>query len=319
MPTYELSGKRVWVAGHNGMVGSAIMRSLADEGCDLITVDRRTVDLRSQSNVHDWMAENHPDAVFLAAATVGGIFANSTRPAEFLYDNLVIETNIIHAAKEAGIEKLMFLGSACIYPRLAPQPMPEAALLSGPLEPTNEWYGIAKIAGIKLCDAYRSQYGCDYISAMPNNLYGPGDNYDLAGSHVVPALIRKIHEAKLTGREAVTIWGTGKPLREFLYVDDCADALVFMMKHYSAAGHVNIGSGEEISITALATTISEIIGFGGRFEFDVSRPDGTPRKLLDVSQLNTLGWRAKTKIHDGLSKAYAAFLSEQIEPDRSGV
>jgi GDP-L-fucose synthase len=303
-PIYALAGKRVWVAGHRGMVGSAIVRRLAGEGCDILTVDRATVDLRRQADVAAWMADRRPDAVFLAAATVGGILANDTRPADFLYDNLVIETNIIHAAKETGVEKLMFLGSACIYPRLAPQPIPEHALLTGPLEPTNEWYAIAKIAGIKLCDAYRRQHGCDFISAMPNNLYGPGDNFDLQSSHVVPALIRKIHTAARAGDGTVAIWGTGKPLREFLYVDDCADAVVFLMKNYSAEGHVNVGSGEEVSIADLARTIAEVVGFTGRFEFDASRPDGTPRKLLDVSLLSEMGWRARTGLRDGLRLAY---------------
>lgn len=309
MSTYDLASKRVWVAGHNGMVGSAIVRRLGDEGCDILTVGRSEIDLRSQSDVAHWMKDNRPDALFLAAATVGGIYANDSRPAEFIYDNLAIETNIIEAARQTQVEKLMFLGSACIYPRLADQPMSEDALLSGPLEPTNEWYAIAKIAGIKLCDAYRKQYGCDFISAMPNNLYGPGDNYDLQNSHVVPALIRKIHEAKTNGGDSVVIWGTGKPRREFLYVDDCADALVFLMKNYSAAGHVNIGSGAEVSISELAGLIAGVVGFDGSFEYDTTRPDGTLRKLLDVSRINRLGWQAKTRLEDGLKKAYESFLS----------
>ena len=241
---------------------------------------------------------------------MGGIQANNTRPAEFLYDNLVIETNIIHAAKTVGVKKLMFLGSACIYPRLAEQPMAENLLLTGPLEPTNEWYAIAKIAGIKLCDAYRRQYGCDFISAMPNNLYGPGDNFDLESSHVVPALIRKIHEAKMDNRPTVSIWGTGKPLREFMFVDDCADAIVFLMKRYSAEGHVNMGSGQEVSISELARQIAEVIGFKGDFDFDTSRPDGMPRKLLDVSLITKLGWRAKTSLKDGLQKSYRWFVDQ---------
>lgn len=314
MSTYDLANKRVWVAGHNGMVGSAIVRRLGDEGCDVLTVGRAQVDLRSQSEVALWMKETRPDAVFLAAATVGGIYANDTRPAEFLYDNLVIETNIIEAARQNQVEKLLFLGSACIYPRLASQPMAEDALLSGPLEPTNEWYAVAKIAGIKLCDAYRKQYGCNFISTMPNNLYGPGDNYDLQNSHVVPALIRKIHEAKSSGSDSVVIWGTGKPLREFLYVDDCADALIFLMKNYSATGHVNIGSGAEVTIAELARLIAMVIGFEGTFEFDSSRPDGTPRKLLDVDRLNKLGWSSDTSLEDGVAKAYQAFLSELESP-----
>lgn len=316
MSTYDLANKRVWIAGHNGMVGSAILRRLGDEGCDILTVNRTQIDLRSQSDVAGWMKDNRPDAVFLAAATVGGIYANDTRPGEFLYDNLAIETNIIEAARQNQVEKLMFLGSACIYPRLASQPMSEDALLSGPLEPTNEWYAIAKIAGIKLCDAYRQQYGCDFISAMPNNLYGPGDNYDLQNSHVVPALIRKIHEAKTTGSNSVVIWGSGKPLREFLYVDDCADALVFLMKNYSETGHVNIGSGAEVSIAELAKLIGGVIEFTGTFEFDKNRPDGTPRKLLDVSQINTLGWKAETSLEDGISRAYEAYLSVLESPEK---
>lgn len=306
---YDLRGKKVWVVGHRGMVGSALVRQLANEGCELLTVDRRALDLRVQADVAHWMKENRPDAVFLAAATVGGILANDTRPAEFLYDNLVIETNIIHAANEADVQKLLFLGSACIYPRLASQPMVEKALLTGPLEPTNEWYAIAKIAGIKLCDAFRRQYGCDFISAMPNNLYGPGDNFDLQSSHVVPALIRKIHEAKQSVCNRVTIWGTGTPLREFLYVDDCADALVFLMTHYTGEGHINIGSGEEVSIAELAKSIAEVVGFEGTFEFDHNRPDGAPRKLLDVERLTAMGWSGRTKLKDGLALSYAAYLS----------
>jgi GDP-L-fucose synthase len=242
--------------------------------------------------------------VFLAAATVGGILANDTRPADFLYDNLAIESNVIHAAKETEVEKLLFLGSACIYPHSAPQPMAEDTLLSGPLEPTNAWYAIAKIAGIKLCEAYRRQHECDFIAAMPNNLYGPGDNYDLQSSHVVPALMRKIHAAAQSGSPTVTIWGTGRPLREFLYVDDCADGVVFLMKSYSAERHINIGSGEEVSIGELASTIAEIVGFTGRFEFDTSRPDGMMRKLLDSSRLAAMGWRASTRLRDGLQRTY---------------
>lgn len=307
---YDLKGKRVWVAGHRGMVGSAIARRLDAEQCEIITVGRDAVDLTRQDDVNNWLNAQKPDAVFIAAATVGGIQANNARPAEFLYDNLVIETNIIQAAKTIGVEKLMFLGSACIYPRLADQPMAEDALLTGPLEPTNEWYAIAKIAGIKLCDAYRRQYGCNFISAMPNNLYGPGDNFDLESSHVVPSLIRKIHQAKLDNSGTVSIWGTGKPLREFLYVDDCADAIVFLMKHYSAEGHVNMGSGHEVSIGELAGRIGEVVGFKGYYTFDTSRPDGTPRKLLDVSLINELGWQAKTSLKDGLQNSYRWFVDQ---------
>ncbi len=310
---YDLKGKRAWVAGHRGMVGSALARRLEAEQCEIITVDRDAVDLKRQDDVNSWLNEQKPDAVFVAAATVGGIQANNTRPAEVLYDNLVIETNIIHAAKTVGVNKLMFLGSACIYPRLADQPMAENALLTGPLEPTNEWYAIAKIAGIKLCDAYRRQYGCDFISAMPNNLYGPGDNFDLESSHVVPALIRKIHQAKMANSGTVSIWGTGKPLREFLFVDDCADGLVFLMKHYSAAGHVNLGSGEEISIADLAQTIADVLGYTGGFDFDTSRPDGAPRKLLDVSYLNRMGWQAKTSLKEGLQRLYGWFVDQHTQ------
>ena len=306
---YNLSGKRVWVAGHRGMVGSSICRRLEAEGCEILTVGRDVLDLRCQPAVNSWVAENNPEAIFVAAATVGGILANDTRPAEFLYDNLVIETNIIDAARECGVEKLMLLGSACIYPRLADQPMAEDALLTGLLEPTNEWYAIAKIAGIKLCDAYRRQYGCDFISAMPNNLFGPGDNFDLKTGHVVPALIRKVHEAKAAGQMTVSIWGTGEPLREFMFVDDCADAIVFLMKHYSAEGHVNMGSGREISVTDLARLIAGVIGYQGEFTFDSNLPDGTPRKLLDVSRLTDLGWQSQTSLEDGLRRTYQWYLS----------
>lgn len=306
---YDLTGKKVWVAGHRGMVGSATVRRLATEDCDILTVDRKTADLRSQADVARWMADARPDAVFLAAATVGGIYANEIRPAEFLYDNLMIEANIIQAARTNGVEKLLFLGSACIYPRLARQPMAEDALMTGSLEATNEWYAIAKIAGIKLCDAFRRQYGCDFISAMPNNLYGPHDNYDLTSSHVVPALIRKVHEARINNEPTVTIWGTGKPLREFLHVDDCADALIFLMKNYSAEGHVNIGSGEEVSIAELAQIIAEVAGYRGGFVFDTGKPDGTPRKLLDVSLISGMGWRAKTSLVAGLQRTYREYAS----------
>jgi GDP-L-fucose synthase len=310
---YPLAGRRVWVAGHRGMVGSAIVRRLKTEDCEILTVGRDEVDLRRQDAVERWMAKARPDTVFLAAATVGGIHANDTRPAEFLYDNLVIESNVVNTAKEVGVSKLMFLGSACIYPREAPQPMAEDALLTGPLEPTNEWYAVAKIAGIKLCQAYRRQWGCDFISAMPNNLYGPGDNFDLESSHVLPALMRKIHEAKEAGRDAVPIWGTGRPLREFLHVDDLADALVFLTMRYSDAPHVNIGSGEEISIGNLAALIADAVGWRGRFEFDATRPDGMMRKLLDVGRLHAMGWRAKTGLRDGVASTYRWFIEHRAE------
>jgi GDP-L-fucose synthase len=306
---YSLAGKRVWIAGHRGMVGSAICRQLEKESCDILLASRETLDLRDQNAVLTWVTEQKPDAVFLAAATVGGIYANDTHPAEFLYDNLVIETNVIHAAKLNNVEKLMFLGSACIYPREAKQPMAENVLLSGPLEPTTEWYAIAKIAGIKMCQAYRRQYGCDYVSAMPNNLYGPGDNFDLETSHVVPALIRKFHEAKHQARSTVEIWGTGKPLREFVYVDDCASALVYLMKNYSDEEHVNIGTGEEISIGDLAEFVSKTVGFTGSLEFNTEFPDGAPRKLLDCKKILQLGWQAEVGLEAGLKLAYQSFIA----------
>lgn len=305
---FRLAGRRVFVAGHKGMVGSALMRRLATEDCELVTVGRDAVDLRRQDDVEHWLAENRPDVIIVAAATVGGILANDNRPAEFLYDNLAIETNIIHGAWRTGAKKLLFLGSSCIYPKMAPQPMPEGALLSGPLEPTNEWYAVAKIAGIKLTQAYRREYSCDFISAMPTNLYGPGDNFDLASSHVVPALLRKAHEAKIAGSNEVEVWGTGAPRREFLYVDDLADALVHLIKVYSGEEHVNVGTGRDVTIRELAETISETVGLRAGFRFDPTKPDGTPRKLLDVSKLSALGWRATTPLHDGLRMTYEWYL-----------
>ena len=287
-PPFELAGKKVWVAGHRGMVGSALMRRLEHEQCRLLTVARETADLRRQAEVERWMEANKPDAVFVAAATVGGILANDSRPAEFTYDNLTIETNIIEAARRVGVGKLLFLGSSCIYPRLAPQPMREDALLTGPLEPTNQWYAIAKIAGIMLCRAYRRQYGLDFISAMPTNLYGPMDNFDLQASHVVPALIAKAHAAKLDGRDIV-VWGTGKPRREFLYVDDLADALVFLMRYYSGDEHVNVGVGTDLMISELAELIARVVGVQNNLRFDPSKPDGAPQKLLESSKLRPLG------------------------------
>jgi GDP-L-fucose synthase len=301
---FNLAGKRVWVAGHRGMVGSALVRRLDREHCTILTVGRDRVDMRRQSQVEDWMAETKPEVVFLAAAKVGGIHANNIYPAEFLYDNLMIEANIIHAAHRLGVAKLVFLGSTCIYPKEAPQPIPEEALLTGPLEATNEWYAIAKIAGIKLCQAYRKQYGADFIAAQPTNLYGPGDNYDLANSHVLPALLRKAHDAKISGAASMTVWGSGKPLREFLHVDDLADATVFLAQNYSGDGHINIGSGEEISIRSLAELVTEITGFTGTLVFDASKPDGTMRKLSDVSKLHNLGWRHKTSLKDGIKGVY---------------
>jgi len=301
---YDLKGKLVWVAGHRGMVGSALVRRLTQEGAEVLTIGRDKVDMRRQTEVEEWMAQARPEAVFVAAATVGGILANDTRPADFLYDNLAIEANIIHGAWQTGVQKLLFLGSSCIYPRLAPQPMAEDALLTGPLEPTNEWYAIAKIAGIKLCQAYRRQHGVDFISAMPTNLYGPGDNFDLQASHVVPALMRKADEARRAGDKALTVWGSGKPKREFLYVDDAADALVFLMRNYSGEDHVNVGTGVDVTIAELAKTVMEVVGFKGEIVFDSSKPDGAPRKLMDVGRLSALGWRAGTSLQDGLALAY---------------
>ncbi len=309
---YSLSGKTVWVAGETGMVGSAASRRLAAEKCTLLSATRKDFDLRDQASVAAWMKSNKPNVVVVAAATVGGIFANSTRPAEFLYDNLMIESNIIHAAHEAATEKLLFLGSACIYPRDASQPMAENALLTGPLEPTNEWYAVAKIAGIKLCQAYRKQYGSDFISAQPNNLYGPGDNFDLQSSHVIPALIRKAHQAKEAGEERMDIWGTGTPLREFLHVDDLADALVHLLKSYSGTSHVNIGTGEETSIKELAHIIARVVGFEGRLNFDADKPDGAPRKLLDARIMRDLGWISSIKLDDGIKMTYDWFLETQV-------
>ncbi|MGB5216292.1 MAG: GDP-L-fucose synthase [Anderseniella sp.] len=309
-PVFSLHGKSVWVAGHRGMVGSALVRRLQSEACSVLTAGREDADLTRQEEVEGWMNANRPQVVFLAAAKVGGIQANNSYPAQFLYENLMIEANIIHAAFRADVEKLVFLGSTCIYPKLAPQPIPEEALLTGPLEPTNEWYAIAKIAGIKLCQAYRKQYGCDFIAAQPTNLYGPGDNYDLETSHVLPALLRKAHEAKVSGAKALTVWGSGNPLREFLHVDDLADAVVFLAKHYSGDGHVNVGSGEEVSIRELAEAICKVVGFDGALEFDASKPDGTPRKLSDVSKLKSLGWNIAQGLEDGLQDTYARFLNE---------
>ncbi|SCX05075.1 GDP-L-fucose synthase [Agrobacterium rosae] len=307
MSLYDLKGKRVWVAGHRGMVGSAIVRRLQQEGCDILTVGRDEVDLRNQAKVSAWMANNRPQAVFLAAAKVGGILANDTRPAEFLYENLMIEANIIESSYRADVEKLLFLGSSCIYPKFADQPITEDALLTGALEPTNEWYAIAKIAGIKLTQAYRKQYGCDFISAMPTNLYGPGDNFDLTSSHVLPALIRKAHEAKTRGDKDMTIWGTGTPRREFLHADDCADALVFLMKNYSDESHVNVGSGEDISILDLTKLICEIVGFEGEIKHDLSKPDGTPRKLMSAEKLRAMGWEPEIGLAEGVKATYRIF------------
>jgi GDP-L-fucose synthase len=293
------------------MVGAALVRRLASERCELVLVDRQTVDLTRQEAVERWMEKARPQAVLVAAAKVGGVHANSTCPADFLYQNLAIATNIIHAAARLGVEKLLFLGSSCIYPRDAPQPIPEDALLTGPLEPTNEWYATAKIAGIKLAQAYRRQHGCDFISALPTNLYGPGDNYDLATGHVLPALIRKAHEAKARGEREMAVWGTGTPRREFLHVDDCADAVVLVLKRYSALEPINIGSGEDIAILQLARLVAEVVGFAGEIVLDPAKPDGTPRKLMDGAKLRALGWRPSIALREGIADAYRAFLAGQ--------
>jgi GDP-L-fucose synthase len=300
---------RAFVAGHKGLVGSAICRRLAAEGQEPLVADRSELDLLDQAAVDRWFGENEVDQVYLAAAKVGGILANDTYPAEFIHDNLVIQTNVIHAAWKSGVRKLLFLGSSCIYPKLAPQPMPEDSLLTGPLEPTNEWYAIAKIAGIKMCQAYRKQYGFDAISVMPTNLYGPGDNFDLANSHVLPALIRKFHEAKLAGDPEVTVWGTGSPRREFLHVDDLADACVFLVQNYSSDEIINVGWGRDISIAELAETVRDIVGFEGEIVYDRTKPDGTPRKLLDTSRLTALGWRPAISLDDGIAATYEWFCS----------
>jgi GDP-L-fucose synthase len=309
MTKFDLAGRRVWVAGHRGMAGSAIARRLAREDCELITASRSELDLLRQADVEAWMADKRVDAIFLAAATVGGILANTVRPAEFLYENLVIETNIIHAARTTGVKKLLFLGSSCIYPRMAEQPMREEALLTGALEPTNESYAIAKIAGIKLCEAYRRQYGCDFVSVMPTNLYGPGDRYDAEGGHVVASLLMKIHAAKLANSPTVELWGTGKPKREFLFSDDLADACVFVMKNYSDALFLNVGTGHDISILELAETIAKVIGWQGSFTINTSKPDGMPRKVMDVSRLSALGWAARTDFESGMKMAYEWYVA----------
>jgi GDP-L-fucose synthase len=305
---YPVKGKRVWVAGHQGMVGSAIVRRLAQENCEVLIAARDGVDLKRQDQTEAWIAENRPDAVFLAAGKVGGIFANNSFPVEFLYDNLMIAANIIEAAYRNKVSKLLFLGSSCIYPKFAPQPIKEDALLTGPLEPTNEWYAIAKIAGIKLTQAYRKEHGCDFISAMPTNLYGPGDNFDLDSSHVLPALIRKAHEAKLRGDHEMVIWGTGTPRREFLHVDDCADALVHLLKTYSDSEHVNVGSGEDQTILEITQVICDVVGFKGTIVCDPSKPDGTPRKLMSSDRLLVSGWSPRIGLREGIKATYAWYL-----------
>jgi GDP-L-fucose synthase len=296
---------KIYVAGHNGMVGSAIVRKLEKEGLhNLVLRSSKQLDLRNQQGVAEFFEVEKPAYVFLAAAKVGGIVANDTYRAQFLYDNLMIQSNIIHHSYLNGVEKLMFLGSSCIYPKMAAQPLKEEYLLTGPLEPTNEPYAIAKIAGIKMCDAYREQYGCNFISVMPTNLYGPNDNYDLKTSHVLPALLRKIHEAKENGDARVSVWGTGTPRREFLHVDDLADACYFLMENYNEAGLINIGVGQDLSISELATLIKNIVGFQGEIFYDPSKPDGTPRKLMDVSKLSSVGWKASIQLEDGVRSVY---------------
>jgi GDP-L-fucose synthase len=309
--TFDLIGKRVYVAGHGGMVGGAVVRRLQSEGCYVVTGPRSSVDLTRQTEVEAFFAEQRPDAVIMAAARVGGILANESLPAQFIYENLIIEANITAAAHQSGVSKMLFLGSSCIYPRLAPQPIPESALLTGPLEPTNEWYAIAKIAGIKLAQAFRRQYGSDFISAMPTNLYGSGDNFDVTSSHVLPALIRKAHEAKVTGARSIVLWGTGAPRREFLHADDCADALVFLLQHYSDYDHVNVGSGRDISILELGRLVCEIVGFDGAIEHDLSKPDGTPRKLMDSAKLLNMGWKPRIDLPAGIKSTYEWFLQNR--------
>jgi len=305
---FPLAGRRVAVAGSAGMVGSALVRRLASQHCEVLGLKRGEADLRRQDAAEAWIKKARPDAVFIAAARVGGILANSMRPAEFLYDNLMIAANLIEASRQQGVKKLMFLGSSCIYPRLAKQPMNEESLLTGPLEPNNEWYAVAKIAGLKLCAAYRRQWKCDFISAQPTNLYGPGDTFDLQASHVIPALMLKTHRAKLEKANSVEIWGTGKPRREFLHVDDLADALVFLMERYSGESHVNVGWGEDVTVAELAKLVASAVGFKGEFRFDKTKPDGAPQKLLDVSKLDAMGWRPRIHLKDGLAETYRWFV-----------
>jgi GDP-L-fucose synthase len=310
---FTLSGKRVWVAGHRGMVGAAIVRRLADSGVTLLTANRADCDLTRQDQVERWLDHHRPDVVVVAAAKVGGILANETYPAEFIYENLMIEANIVHAAHAVGVESLLFLGSSCIYPKHAAQPMSEEALLTGPLEPTNEWYAIAKIAGIKLCQAYRKQYGDRFVTAMPTNLYGPGDNFDLEKSHVLPALLRKAHELKVQGGGRLTVWGSGRPRREFLHVDDLADACVFLLEHYDGAEPVNVGCGEDITIGDLARLVTRVVGVDAELVFDPTKPDGTPRKLLDVGRLETMGWHPRIGLEEGIRRTYDWFLSHHAQ------
>lgn len=310
-PLFDLSGQRIWVSGHRGMVGSALLRRLEREDvADVLTAGRETLDLTDQHAVHDWVAGQSPDVAIIAAAKVGGIVANRDAPADFLYENLMIASHAIHAAYRAGVKKLLFLGSSCIYPKFAEQPIREDSLMTGPLEPTNEWYAIAKIAGVKLCQAYRAQHGCDFISAMPTNLYGPGDNYDLTTSHVIPALIRKAEAARLNGAETMEIWGTGSARREFMHVDDLADAAIHVLTHYSNAAPINIGSGSDVTILELTRAVMAAVGFEGVITYDRSKPDGTPRKLMDGSKLNALGWAPSISLEAGLSRTVETFREE---------
>lgn len=312
LPLFDLKGKIVYVAGHKGMAGSAIVRRLAKEDCKIVVADRGALDLADQTATEAWLARNKPDAVIIAAGRVGGIYANNKYPADYIGDNLAIGLNVIRGSFKVGVKKLLALGSSCIYPRLAPQPMKEEALLTGPLEPTNEWYAIAKIAAIKLCQAYRQQHGADFVSLMPTNLYGFADNYHPDNSHVPAALIRRFHEAKLAKSPSVTVWGTGQPRREFLCADDLADACVFVMKHYSGPEFLNVGTGQDTTIREFAKIVSHVVGFHGKIEFDTSRPDGPPQKLLDVSKLKALGWTAKVPLREGLAQAYADFQNRQM-------
>ena len=312
--SFPLQNKRIWVAGHRGMVGSAIVRRLASEHCEILTAGRDELDLLDQAATRAWLQDRKPDAVIVAAAKVGGILANARFPADFLYDNLVIETNIIEGSFRAGVSKLLFLGSSCIFPKFAPQPIEEEALLTGPLEATNQWYAIAKIAGIKLCQAYRQQHGADFIAGMPTNLYGPNDNFDLESSHVLPALIRKFDDAKRSGAASVTLWGTGAPRREFLHVDDCADACVFLLQSYSGDQFVNIGLGSDVTIAELAALIAEVTGFAGSIDYDTSRPDGTPRKLMSSARLNGMGWAPKIGLREGIERTYRWYLENVTSP-----
>lgn len=316
-PLYALHNKRVWVAGHRGLVGGALIRRLQAENCEIVVAPRESVDLRIFDQVECWMRDVRPQAVFLAAAKVGGIHANDTRPAEFIYDNLMIQANVVEVSRRVGVEKLMLLGSSCIYPRLAPQPIPESALLTGALEPTNQWYAVAKIAGVKIGQAYRRQYGCDFISVMPTNLYGPGDSFDLVQSHVVPALLMKAHQARLVEAPTIEVWGTGTPRREFLFVDDAADGLVYLMRHYSGEGFINLGASSDVPICDLVRLVCKVVGYRGNIYFDTSRPDGTPRKLMDSGQLASLGWQPKTSLEDGLEATYRWYVENvatQKEP-----